>query len=334
VRGMPENDPKTGNSDATRTTRRPLSRPMSARVNRYMDAIQYRVAAQQIAVDQANSMEQAQQFREMHNEVTKEALARQSELRAMHIEAFKERKQLVMERQANNYYRTEQRRGQERQAKANARHEAHCDRVYQKDDRAYHAELKKQQMRKCERIWGAICVVQNEQSQSGAAEHRSQLIEQEQQRLEQARSKREEKMETFVARRDRRSGLRQVQELSKEINRTQAHMMQLQGNKRAWQLACKDHNEMTNPELLIEQKIDEEADRLASLRAAMVEQMPKPPQRPRSANATSIRPKTSGIGGFCSDTPRRNAPLFVDATSLGPRIVSVDARVGVGILGY
>jgi len=291
-------------------TRRPISRPQSARMNRYVDAMQHRMVLRQIAADQDASLKQAQHLRELACDTTQQSLRRQGELKMVHIEASKERQQQLVEKRADKYCVSDVQKAKEREAKAK--------------EREYYTQLNKRRVRQSERIWAALEQQRSARSHSGASQQQTDLMDERRAQLESVRLQKAENMERFLEAEDRRKGQQYAAGISKEIQRTRCRMLQLQNDRQAWQVACEDR-EITHPEHLIEKKLHEEATRLAGLSSELRAAVTQPRrQRPRSAMA--CRPLTGGITVFSSDTPRRAASIYSDATDLGPRITVVDPR--------
>lgn len=309
-------------------TRRPLTRPQSARMNRYVHNVQYKNALRQIAADQEASLDQAQCYRELARDAAQQALRRQNDLKILHTEAIKEKQQRHATKRANEYFSADMQRTKDWHAKTRAKYEEFMEaQVAKADDREYQAEMKRQQIRHSERIWAMLERERSAQSQFEASQQRMELMESKREQMEQARRKKEEMRDRCYAFQNRQKEQRYADSVSKEIQRTQGRMLQLQCDKYAWQAACEDR-EISLAEHLIDDKIQGETARLDCLKSELhVAAMQPKRQRPRSAIMT--RPRTGGISVFSSDTPRTVASIFTDATKLGPCVSVVDARISV-----
>jgi len=81
-------------------TRRPLSRPQSARMNRNIDAAQYRNALRQIMADQRASVQDARFFKELANAEVQDQLREQNLMKAIQVNDFKENERRCMAQRA------------------------------------------------------------------------------------------------------------------------------------------------------------------------------------------------------------------------------------------
>jgi len=195
------------------------------------------------------------------------------------------------------------------------------------DEREYYAELSKQNRQRqqhSERMWATLERQRSARSQSGASQQKSELIDERRDRLEQIRIRKAENRDKFLAAEQRRKGEQHAAEIAKEMQRTHYRMLQLKGDRQAWQEACQNR-EITNAEHLIRKKLREEATRFAGLSSDLQAVMHPKRERPRSA-VICRPPKTGGIQVFSSDCPRKVASVYSDATDLGPRITVVDPR--------
>jgi len=311
-------------------TRRPLgTRPQSARMHRHMEVKQYNAILRDVASDQAASLEQAQQYRDSRCEATSNLLSWQSELKVMHVEAFKERQQQWLDQRAHKYHSKDKRRAQEWDAKVKAKYEDHIDaRAAKKDERAFCNEVRKNQVRSNERYQAHVERERTAYNAERGKGQKEQGFEDIRAQCEHTRLEKAAQMDSFYAGEEQRKGQQYRADISKEMQRTQRRLMQMRSDKMAWQAAC-GNREVTRSEQLIEEKIYNEGARLADLgselRTAIAVQQPKR-QRPRTAGM--IRPRCGGITAFSGDAPRKQ--LYNDATALGPRVIVVDPRASVG----
>merc|ERR1711966_516959 len=136
--------------------------------------------------------------------------------------------------------------------------------------------------------------------------------------------KKTETMQSHLEAEDERKEQQHADEVSKNIQRTEGRLLQLQSDKHVWQTATEDRR-IHNAEVLIDKKMREEAARLIALEAEL-RAATTAPRRQRPRSAIVVRPRTGGIGAYSSDTHREVASVCSDATHLGPRISVVHHR--------
>lgn len=316
------------------TARRPLSRQQSARTNRHIDAMQYSTALRQIAADQDASLEQAQQARERSCQSARQSREERHEFRETQIEACRRRQQQLHDKKAAQYYAADARRSQDWHARKKADHEDHVEALSSDSYvRGCRAELKRRQIRSSERSWAAEHKQRNAQAMSVADENRLRMLQSIRDQRESENLKRAERTKGCFDAEERRKEQRYICSVSKEMQRTRGRITQLQAEKLAWELARRGEDAQ-QPELLIEEKLSNEAERMAELYGATQQHQQyqgapftPPAQRQRPRSAVTIRPRTGGIAAFSAEVPRSAASY--DARGLGPRVCVVDARISV-----
>jgi hypothetical protein len=291
-------------------------------MNRYRDAMQYSAALRQIAVDHDASLRHAEQLRNLVRDATQQRAGMGNDWKQMQSEEYKAEQRRNRVARRKQYYKNDAHRTKDIAAKAKATFEEHVEALASKTEEGqYYAELQRRRLRNSERRWLAVQQHRTEMSQSGASQQRDQLMEARRKKTEHENLQKAEKMDSFAeAKRFAKAHRAQVS-ISKEIHRTQNRVLQLHTDLQTWQLAS-GGTQISPPELLISEKLNETTKRLVGLDAQM--SMTRP-QRPRSA--MMIRPKTGGIAVYSADTPRRPADIYVDASTLGPLVSVVDARV-------
>lgn len=312
-------------------TRRPLSRPQSARMYRHVDAMQCGAALRQITVDQDASLKHAQRRRDGLCTEAQQSMRLQNELRAMHVEVFKESQRQCLEDRAERYYADDMRRTQDWAATVRERHLDHAEAMAEKADlRESHNEMNRQTLKSCQRHRTSFEQARASQARSNALQQRADLLEALRAQLGRTRERKAEQMQAFEEASQLRMERQRLAELGREIQRTEGRVAQLQRGKMGWRVAC-SYRETSHTEQLIDEKLDAEAERLAHLVADFRDAhaaQPRARQRPKSANAISGRPMTSGIAAF-SEAPRQREGFQFDATSLGPRVSVVDPKLGI-----
>lgn len=313
-------------------TQRPISRPQSARMHRHRDATMCHGAFRQIAIDQNAALQNAQQNRDETCAEAKDSMRLQSELRAMHVEAFKESQLQFMAARADRYYAADAQRTQDMKASMQERLWEHTEAMADKALRSeIHADANKKTLRRQERHQSFLEQARSSHARSNALQQRAQLIESLQAKIGSTHQRKQEQMQAFGQAEEARLQRQRLVELSREIQRTQGRMIQLQRDKMGWRAAC-SYRDTPHAERLVDEKCDAELERMAELAAAFrVSRAAQPrKERPKSANAATGRsPMTSGIAAFSSDTPRRKEGFYVDATELGPRVTKIDPKIGV-----
>lgn len=312
-------------------TRRPLSRPVSARVNRELGAWRHGAALRQIKADQDAALEHAAMLRHRNCKCASQELAQKEELRASQAEAFREKQRELTAMRADAYYSEDARRNEEMRAKSTAAYNGKVQALSNlQTDRICRAEINKAGVRSSERTRFANTASEEAHRMNEAAQHRADWVESVRERERQKEIKRAELMQRFAERQQQEITQRAASDIMKQMQRTQHRVLQLQADKRTWQVACEEHT-ATEAARLIDEKLQNEVLHLADLAAAVQDQPQK--QRPRSAGIPSSIPKFSQPG---ANTPRRvNTPRAAacrqgyDARARGPRICKIDPRIGV-----
>lgn len=276
-------------------TRRPLSRPQSARMHRHADAMQRSAALRQITADQAASLRVAQDFRDVSCANAQESLRLQNELRSMHVDAFKERQRQIFETRKRRYYAADHQRMQEWAATIDEKRldytEAMADRAH---ERELQADMNKRTVRRDEREWLSQEQARSSQMRASALRHQAQLQEAHRERCGRLAEKRAEQLQAFAQAEQRRKDNQHLSELNKEIQRTEGRLLQLQRDKMGWRAAC-SNQDAPHPEKLIDEKFEDEATRYSRLTAQFRAAALRARPRPKSA---TVWPTLGSIAAF------------------------------------
>mmetsp|Transcript_130113 Transcript_130113/g.243357 ORF Transcript_130113/g.243357 Transcript_130113/m.243357 type:complete len:328 (+) Transcript_130113:131-1114(+) len=309
-------------------TRRPLSRPQSARVRREIADRLHNMAIDCMAADQAASLKRAQDYRDQTCDNAQLALMLHDDLRRIHVETFKERERLALKRQAHEYYTTDMRRTQDWKSEVDSKFEEHSEfKAAETQRRGFKAELNRRKLMRRECMWSVANQKRASKCQRGANQNRAHLLETMQEQLELAHSEKAHKIQNFQTAQERQQWLRHTTDISKEIERTQCRITHMQGELHSWEVSYGGNPEGSYSELLIiEDKLCKEEGRLAELKSELEAALTQKAKRQRPRSAMMLRSGLCGIPSF-SDPPRPSSPCS-DATGLGPPVSVVNHRVG------
>jgi len=308
-------------------TSRPLTRPHTARISRNFDAMQNSSAMRQVEADKNTSLKTAEHFRDATSAITTQTLEWRHELEHQKIQAFKNKQQQRLTQRADKYYSKDMQKTQDRESRFRYNHDEHLEAHAQRAEvREYHGRLNRNNKRSAETYSGLCEQHRSQQAHNEAAQHRAQSQENNRRQLEQERLRKAGNMDAWYKEHQSDKGNQHIADLTRKIEHSQARMMQLTADKRHWQVAC-NNREMTRQELVIDEKIEIEGERLALLGKGLRVAFGEVSTRPKSAfdrpTSTKCYATAGGIAAYSSDTPRRVAPVFYDATRLGPRISEV-----------